>query len=133
MVVTAALIVFPVERIALGSAQVVDDTSLLVLNAASASKGRRVQVHDPLRESNPGRGGIANDGGAIGERLRQSLLVDIHYHRVARCPGAGGAVDCGVEQRVLATIAVKANGRELNDRWRRYRIDIERAPIDGFV
>jgi hypothetical protein len=34
---------------------------------------------------------------------------------------------------VLATVAIKANRGELNGGWRRYCIDIDRAPIEGFV
>jgi hypothetical protein len=43
----------------------VGDALLLVLNAAPALFGRRVHVHEPFRAGNPGKRGIANDGGAF--------------------------------------------------------------------
>jgi acetyl esterase/lipase len=53
---------------------------------------------------------ITNDGGATRKRPRQAQLVDIHPYRVARCPGTGGALHLGVEQRVLAAVAMNISG-----------------------
>jgi hypothetical protein len=57
----------------------------------------------------------------------------IHHHRVARCPGTGGVLHVGVHQWMLAAVTVISNRAELNGGWRRYLIDIDRAPTEGFV
>src|ERR1700733_8216493 len=83
-----------------------------------------LHIHDPLRESNAGRRSIANDGRALGIRPCQSGLVDVHHQRVTRCPGATGPLETGIEQKMVAFVAVISHRRELHDGARIYGIHI---------
>src|SRR3984885_2970372 len=83
-----------------------------------------VNIHDPLRERNASMRGIANEGRSRGIRPCQSGLVDVHHQRVARCPGAAGSLETGIEQKMVAFVAVISHRRELHDGARIYGIHI---------
>lgn len=74
-----------------------DATIIIAFATSSHSRQGCVNVHNPFSESNPCRRSVPDDGCAIRKRPRQSLLVDIHHHRVARCPGSSRVVHIGVE------------------------------------
>jgi hypothetical protein len=84
----------------------VDRYAVAALNPGSTVT--RGNIHHPFVEGNPAWRDVADDGLPRGIRPRQSSRIDVHHHRVARCPGALEAFKGGIKQRMLAAVAVEA-------------------------